>query len=56
MTPIANANFNSTQTSSIGFTAKEMLVYLQEHCDETLFRGIFTQNKIHVLIIFVLSH
>ena len=24
-----------TQTSSIGFTAKEILVYLQEHCNET---------------------
>ena len=23
------------QTSSIGFTAKEILVYLQEHCNET---------------------
>ena len=24
-----------TQTPSIGFTAKEILVYLQEHCNET---------------------
>ena len=37
MTPFqcnANAKFNSKQTSSIGFTAKEVLVYLQEHSNE----------------------
>ena len=28
-------NRRITQTSSIGFTAKEILVYLQEHCNET---------------------
>ena len=32
----------STQTSSIGFTAKGILVYLQEHGNETQLIGIFT--------------
>ena len=34
----ANAEFNSKQTSSTGFTAKEILVYLQQHWNETYFR------------------
>ena len=34
----ANAEFNSKQTLSIGFTAKEILVYLQQHWNETYFR------------------
>ena len=39
----ANAEFNSKQTLSIGFTAKEALVYLQQHWNETYFRWIFTE-------------
>ena len=39
----ANAEFNSKQTLSIGFSAKEILVYLQQHWNETYFRWIFTE-------------
>ena len=31
----ANVKFNSKQTQSIGLIAKEILVYLQEHRNET---------------------
>ena len=32
---IANVKFNSKQTPSIGFIAKEILIHLQEHRNET---------------------
>ena len=39
---IANVKFNSKQTPSISFIAKEILIHLQEHRNETELRWIIT--------------